>query len=122
MKFSDLPQEIQNQLKQDRLDLYKQNVNTPYNITIYNREGTRYLTAYRKTLSSSFGPFGGGSQWLIRCGKVGFRSSRDPLGGIIYELCKGQCFNKSSNGTIIPSTLNTKKEVMELIKNIGYFE
>ena len=66
-------------------------------------------------------PFGGGSKWAIKYGEVQFYGTKNPFGQIEYGLIDGHCYSKSSNGTVIPKYLDTKKEVMELISKIGIF-
>ena len=122
MKFSELPQNTQNDLIDQQHNLYKSwYTNNSRHITFTNKEGTRYFTAHRKSLSGKYSSFDGGSQWIIKYGKVGWSSYTDPMGGTKYEMCKSNrvLFGKSTNGTIIPKTVNTKKEVLEIAKNIG---
>ena len=114
MKFEELPAEVQQQLAQQRAELY-------------NADGTRYIEAVRccKSWNDDKGhamPFGGGTYWTIRYGAVQWQTRKDPLGGKAYELCNGKQYGKSRNGVEIPNRLNTKKEVIALIKSIGIFK
>ncbi len=65
-------------------------------------------------------PFGGGSEWTIRYGCIGFVRRKQVM-GYDYELDYGRVYSKSANGTIIPSSVKTKKEVLSIAKSIGIF-
>ncbi len=127
MKFSELPTEVQQQLTNERAELAARKINTAYRVEVYNAEGTRYFEAFRCCNSWSddkgnYMPFGGGTYWTIRYGAVQFHIGKDPFGGKAYSLCNGKTYGKSLNGTEIPAHLDTKKEVLALIKKIGIFE
>lgn len=127
MKFEELPAEVQQQLAQQRAELAGKRINTAYRVELYNADGTRYIEAVRccKSWNDDKGhamPFGGGTYWTIRYGAVQWQTRKDPLGGKAYELCNGKQYGKSRNGVEIPNRLNTKKEVIALIKNIGLFK
>ena len=127
MKFNELPIEIQEQLNAEREELKSKHINTPYKIHIYNADGTRYFCANRVCRSwndnkGNYMPFGGGTYWTLIYGKVQFQRYRNVMGETDYSLCDGDCFKKSANGTIIPSRVETKKEVLGIIKQIGIFE
>ena len=66
-------------------------------------------------------PFGGGSYWCVRYGRVQFRKRRNPIGEIDFELCDGEAFGKAANGTIIPERIDKKSDVIKLIQEIGIF-
>lgn len=124
MNFNELLTDVQNKLIQDRKELKNKNVNNAYHIELYNEEGTRYFVATRKCQAYSdnrgnYMPFGGGSVWKITYGCVQFKSTVD-FGIKTYELCSGKTYGKR-NGVEIPRTLNTKKEVMELVKKLEIF-
>lgn len=126
MKLSELPAEVQQQLAQQRAELSGKCINTAYRVELYNADGTRYFEAARccKSWNDDKGhymPFGGGTYWTIRYGAVQWAVRKDPLGGKAYELCNGKQYGKSANGTEIPKSLNTKKEVLALVKSIGIF-
>lgn len=121
MTIQELPQEWQDRLARERSGLIGKVVNTPYKILVYNYNAKRYFEAYRHSVATSWAGFGGGSYWKIRYGAVQFERGKDPFGGVEYHLCHGKTYGKSANGTIIPKMLDTKKEVIELIKNIGIF-
>lgn len=127
MKLSDLSQSWQDQLKASQLLLCQKNRNTPYEVTRYDKNGTRYFYARRccKSWNDDKGhsmPFGGGTYWTIAYGRVAFRGYINPCGETEYELCDGPRFNKSMNGTVIPSEVATKKEVLALLAKIGIFD
>ena len=127
MKFEELPAEVQQQLAQQRAELAGKRINTAYRVELYNADGTRYIEAARccKSWNDDKGhamPFGGGTYWTIRYGAVQWQTRKDPLGGKAYELCNGKQYGKSRNGVEIHNRLNTKKEVIALIKSIGIFK
>jgi hypothetical protein len=66
-------------------------------------------------------PFGGGTYWKIRYGKVEVGAFKSPVGTREYQLIDGHTYGKSANGTEIPRTLETKKEVLALINAIRIF-
>lgn len=121
MKFNELPQEIQDSLNAEAKALREKNRNTPYEVLLYNEKGTRYFMARRNAIGTTWGSFGGGSEWKCSYGKVQFQRRRDPLGGIEYVLTEGQRFAHSANGTEIPEKVATKKEVIDIINRIGIF-
>ena len=126
MKFNELPQEVQERLTKERLQLHAKGLNTAYRVEAYNEQGTRFFMAYRCSRSwnddkGHYMPFGGGTYWRVSFGKMAFEKRRDPLGGYTYELAKGITFARSANGTDIPQMLETKKEVLEVMKKIGIF-
>lgn len=126
MKFSELAKDIQDRLIQERKNLHSKNINTSYEVLVYNEAGTRFFNARRVQGSyqdnrGNYMPFGGGSKWNLRYGEVGWRSFRNPVGELDAELCTGRLFGKSSNGTQIPKSVSSKKEVLDLINQIGIF-
>lgn len=126
MKFSELPTDIQLILKSEQATLSERNTDTPYRIVLYNKEGTRYFVAVRrvKCWADNKGhcmPFGGGSEWAIRYGKMAFRRYVTPAGTTEYELTEGVKFRKSANGTDIPARVKSKAEVLEIAQKIGIF-
>lgn len=126
MKLQELPKEIQEQLARERAQLSKRQRNTAYDVLLYNREGTRYFYAHRVSQSWSddkgnYMPFGGGSFWAIRYGCVQFTKYKNPVGETDYMLCDGKQYGRSANGTDIPKRLDTKKEVIALVREIGIF-
>ena len=126
MKLSELPAEVQQQLAKQRNELSGKRINTAYRVELYNADGTRYLEAIRRCKSWSddkgnYMPFGGGTYWIVRYGAVQWTTRKDPLGGKAYELCNGKQYGKSANGTEIPKSLKTKKDVLELVNRIGIF-
>ena len=125
MHYTELPIEVQETLAEAKGRLHLKQVNTAYEVLMYNKAGTRYFNARRVQGSwqgnGVYMPFGGGSKWTIKYGEMGFRTHRNPFGGIDAELCMGRTFGKSSNGTVIPKSVGTKKEVLALIAQIGIF-
>lgn len=123
MKFSDLPIEIQQRLNCERLNLRNRSINSAYEVLLYNQLGTRYFHARRHQNSWSddkgnYMPFGGGSEWTLQYGCIGFSRKKQVM-GYDYELCRGKTYSKSANGTIIPASVKTKKEVLSIAKAIG---
>lgn len=126
MNFNELPQDVQDRLNNERKELCKKNLNTPYEVRLYDKEGTRYFAARRvcKVWADDKGhymPFGGGTYWTVRYGAVQFRNERQAIGRR-YELCDGKTYMKSKNGTEIFPEVDTKKEVMRIAKLIGIFD
>ena len=123
MNLSELPQNIQDQLREERTQLYiKWRKNTPHEICFTDKAGTRYFYAKRK-LDSTLGGAYGSSTWHVAYGKI-LWDIRTIGYGIEYHEWKmtNQKFGKSSNGTVIPSRIKTKKEVMAVAKAIGTLE
>lgn len=126
MTFSELPIDIQQELRAEREALHEKNINTAYEMLPYNGSGTRYFRARRcvKPWSDNKGHsmrFGGGTYWTVAYGAVQIVMERNPLGGMEYVLENGKRFSRAQNGTEIPDRLATKKEVTELIERIGIF-
>lgn len=117
MKFKELPNEVQEHLNSELCKL--QDKNTVTEMFFYNKLKKRYFMAYRHTLASKYGRFGGGSYWSIKYGEIGFKKNVI-MGVEDYSLAYGR-FGKSANGTVIPKTLGKKQEVIELVKSIGIF-
>ena len=123
MKFNELPIEVQTQLRKDKEQYVSKRINDSYTVHLYSTDGTRYLYAHRHVLPSLYMPFGGGSYWKITYGVVQFEGYINPVGGRDYRWCDGsKKFGKSTNGTIIPSRVETKAEVLEIAKAIGIFD
>lgn len=119
MKFSELPQEWQDKLNEERKKLHLKNHNGKWDLTAYNKEGTRYFWAH---YSSPVGRYDY-AHWWVKYGPVGFRSEIDKKGDKVYVLCMSQKhFDKSLNGTEIPSFVRTKKDAIEIMNKIGIFE
>ena len=126
MRFSELPQQVQDSLTTELSLLHLKQVNTAYEVLVYNKPGTRFFHARRIQSSwqdnnGNYMPYGGGSKWTIKYGEIGFRTCRNPFGEIDAELRMGKTFGKSKNGTVIPKSVGTKKEVLALIAQIGIF-
>ena len=125
MRYSELPQQVQDSLTSEQSLLHLKQVNTAYEVLVYNKTGTRFFHARRVQSSwqgnGTYMPFGGGSVWSINYGEMGFRLCRNPFGEIDAELRMGKTFGKSKNGTVIPKSVGTKREVLALIDEIGIF-
>lgn len=126
MKISELPAEVQERLARKRQALARKKVDTPYEIELYNADGTRYFRARR--VQHAWGddkgnamPFGGGSHWSVAYGAVQASIYRSPIGTVEYELGLGMTFRRSANGTDIPKTVATKKEALDIAKAIAIF-
>lgn len=126
MKISELPAEVQEQLARERQALARKKVDTPYEIELYNADGTRYFRARR--VQHAWGddkgnsmPFGGGSHWGVAYGPVRVRRYRSPVGTDEYELYNAAPFAKSVNGTVVPPSVTTKKEALDIAKTIAIF-
>ena len=126
MKANELPTEIQEMLAKMRKDIAGKVLNTPYEVRLYNADGTRYFCARRTQASwwdgnGNYLPFGGGSHWSIVYGAIQWCMGKSPLGTTEYRLSYGKHYNKSVNGTNIPKKVATKKEVISIAKAIGIF-
>ena len=126
MKLDDLGSKIKNELLEQRKELCsKWKQNSAYDICFTNTDGTRYFKAMRVVLSwnddkGHYMPFGGGTYWKIRYGKIKWATVKNPVGGKDYVWVQSrETFSKSANGTVIPIKLKTKKEVLEIAKQIG---
>ena len=129
MKLQDLPQAIQEKLNAERAVLCKNwYENDAYRITLVSEDGKRFFTAIRKQSAytndkGAYMPYGGGSEWHLAYGAVQFDYETELMGnGREYFWRKGKTYGKSANGTIIPKKVNTKKEVLDVVKQIGLFE
>lgn len=126
MKLDDLDSKIKNELLEQRKELCsKWKQNSAYDICFTNTDGTRYFKAMRVVLSwnddkGHYMPFGGGTYWKIIYGKIKWATVKNPIGGKDYVWVQSrETFSKSANGTVIPIKLKTKKEVLEIAKQIG---
>ena len=72
----------------------------------------------KDVMKGNYMPFGGGSEWPLQYGCIGFSRKKQVM-GYDYELCHGKTYSKSANGTIIPAAVKTKKEVLSIAKAIG---
>lgn len=127
MTLSDLPQDIQDELRKKRAELYKTwKTNNSYHILFTNLEGTRYFKADRistpySDLNGNYMPFGGGSYWKISYGKILWNRQKLPMncGYDYFWVASSSKYSTSKNGTEIPDKLAQKSEVIELAKKIG---
>lgn len=129
MLLTELPQNVQEQLNTERAKLHRTwKTNNAYHVRFTNLEGTRYFVADRVCENWSddkgnYMPFGGGTHWRVRYGKILWSCKHDSLMGTSYYwVCSKKVFGKAANGTIVPNSVATKKEVMELAKSIGIFD
>ena len=126
MRLIDLPENVQNVLRQEKVKYVSKRINDGYTIHLYSSDGMRYVYARRHAMASQYMSFGGGSYWTIAYGKVQFESYNNPVGERDYRWCDGMIFGsiKKKDGSIveIPKRVDTKKEVIEIIKSIGKFE
>ena len=125
MKFSELPIDTQQRLNDERSKLSNRSINNANEVLLYNQSGSRFFSARRHQSSwqddkGNYMPFGGGSEWTVRYGCVGFARKKQVI-GYDHELAEGKLYSKSSNGTVIPSSVKTKKEVLSIAKSIGIF-
>ena len=98
-------------------------VNTAYEVRLYNKKSNRCFIATRQVVASDKlnMAFGGGSFWKVKYSEVQYKIKRDLAGDLYAETCIGKSFGRSSNGTEIYSSCNTKAEIIELAKAIGVF-
>lgn len=121
MKFSELKEEYQQDLIQQIDKLVSIVRNTPYVVNVYTK--TRHFYARRVVKSWNDGkgnymPFGGGSYWKVTYCNLCFARRLDPFGGIYYEIVDGKQF--ASKGNVIVENKGTKKEVLELARQLGF--
>ena len=119
MTIDELPIEEQDRLRETKPAFVGRRINDIREVLVYDKTGTRYFHAWR--IYEGVRSMGNPSYWKVRYGKVQFKSEKDPFGGIYYEWCNGKVFGKSSNGTVIPSFVYTKKDVIDVLNKIGIF-
>lgn len=130
MTLKDLPAEIQDYLNTQRATLHEtMKTDTPYHVCFVNKEGTRYFEAVRKSEcwnddKGHYMPFGGGSHWCVKYGKVLWDRKKQPLGNgyDYFWVLSNKTFCKAANGTVIIPICDKKAEVLEMAKKIGIFE
>ena len=115
--FSELPIEWQQSLRESKPAYVSERINSIREVLVYNEAGTRYFHAWREYKGSRYGEYGNPSHWRIRYGAVQFTWSRDPLGGIEYEWCRGYEYG-SVKGVVIPSHVDSKKDVMRVLNKL----
>lgn len=134
MKLSELPHEIQDKLIADRNNWKGHIASGSYGVTAYNQNGTRFFSASRRCISwydtkGHSMPFGGGTYWEVHYGEMKWcrRDRRDPLGEhyVEYSWVRSTTFCKTTNSATgetieIPREIGTKKEVMALLKKLGF--
>lgn len=121
--FDDLTQEAKQDFFNECKRLSFSVVNSAYEVRLYNKKSNRCFIAIRQVVASDKLnlAFGGGSFWKVSYNEVQFKIKSDISGELYAETCIGKSFSKSTNGTEICSSLNTKAEVIELAKAIGIF-
>lgn len=126
MIIKDLAIEIKNELLKQRQELHVLwRKNNAYHVCFTNKEGTRYFTAERICMSWSdnkghYMPFGGGTYWQIKYGRIKCAAGKDIMGEPTYQWIKSkEIFSKSLNGTDIPKEVKTKNDVIKIAKQIG---
>lgn len=136
MKLNELPQDIQNKLIADRNNWKGHIASGSYGVTAYNQNGTRFFSANRRCIGWQHNeyancsmPFGGGTYWEIKYGQIQwtYKRRKDPLGETYteYQWVRSKYFCRTTNeetGEVveIPTRLNTKKEVMALLKKLEF--
>lgn len=121
MKFNELKEEYQQDLMLQIDKLVNTARNTPYVVNVYTKTRHFYARRVCKCWSDDRGnymPFGGGSYWKVIYCSLGFARRIDPFGGIYYEIVDGKQF--ASKGDVIVENKGTKKEVLELARQLGF--
>jgi len=121
MKFSELPQDVQDVLNKKRAEKEAAQVNTGTEILLYNPQFTRFFWAKRHSAPSQHWRFGGGNYWEVHYGEVVFCKTK--VCGSFTEW--GWTFGKEygkANGVTIPKEVGRKAEIVEIIKGIGIFD
>lgn len=134
MKFNELPKEVQDRLLSELAAKANTCHNTAFEIKIYSRNGKRYLYA-RRCVGDSVNKYGhswrlGGPHcWEIQYGPVQFESYRDQLGQKDWRLTESTLFTSIKPGIhdgeevfFVPKTLKSKKDVIDLISDLGKFD
>ena len=86
----------------------KKMINKCREVRFYNQQGTRCFWAYKSI---------GMRKWNVRYGKVVIAQQSN--GKYALTMSKATEFSQSANGTIIPRTLQSRTQVMELAESIG---
>lgn len=121
MKFSELEKKHQEDLMQQIDKLVSVVRNTPYLVDVYSKTRHFYATRVCRSWNDDKGhymPFGGGSYWKVVYCSLAFSRRIDPFGGIYYEIVNGKQF--ASKGDVIVENKGTKKEVLELARQLGF--
>ena len=121
--FDDLTQEAKKDFFNDLKGLSFSSVNEAYEVRLYNKKANRVFIAKRTCVASDSlnMAFGGGTFWKLYYSEVQYKIQSDLAGDLYATTCTGKSFGKSSNGTIIPSSVNTKSEVISIAQSIGIF-
>lgn len=130
MKFSELPQDVQERLTKERSELYRiWHRNTAYHVCFTNKAGTRYIWAKRDNGFHRWSKCAGVNEWRIKYGPIVCKHSKakNPVGEIEdkYEWAMGvQYASITVDGERIdiPRFVNAKTELMDIVKRIGFFE
>ena len=124
MTFNELPISVQERLNKERVEAHiSWKANDSYKVRFTNKEGTRCFEATRKVSMNA--PYGvvlnSGSIWEIMYYSIVVKNVGSKMCPQ-YTLTAGKFFGKSANGTEIPRYVGTKKEVLEIAKNIETLE
>lgn len=124
MKFNELPTDVQVRLAQERTELHKTwYKNTPRMIKLANADGTRFF--YAERISGFDGYRSTGDYWKLHYGVIQFSKERtnNPFEyEFEWKWKMGKCYAKTANGTVIPKTVDKKKDVLTIVKAIGIFD
>lgn len=121
MKFSELPQDVQEALNAKRKRKEAEQRNTATEILLYNPQFTRFFWAKRHSYPSQYWSFGGGNYWEVHYGEVVFCKER-VMGSLIdWGWGFGKEYRKA-NGVDIPKQVERKAEIIEIIKGINIFD
>lgn len=116
MEIHELPSDVRTRVEAERKNLRSKNESGRWTVRVYNAEGTRCLTAY-------YMPEPRNNHWIVRYGVVQLFRLYDTDGRSFYEWRLGRkLFTQSANGTKIPRSVKTKKDVLALIDKIGIFK
>lgn len=129
MLLSELPEDIQKGLIESRKELKdKWSINTSYEVCVVDKDCTRYLYAYRSNDWDGYRC--NASAWYISYGAIQWRKQVEHFGWgfpdkVEYIWVKGKRFGsrtkEDGSKVDIPKSVHRKKEVLQLIKELGIF-
>lgn len=130
-KISELPQELQERLAKEKSGLYRTwHQNDAYHVCFTDKVGKFYIYAKRDNGFRLWSRCAGVNGWYIKFGKVQCKHGYDV--NVIgerteyYRWVKGTTYLKfiKADGTLveIPQVVSTKKELMDIVKQLGIFE
>ena len=120
MKFTELPQEVQDRLNEERKNLHLKNENGRSHLCLYDKKGIRFFWAHYHPGAGRYEyPY-----WSVHYGPMHVVRTTDKHGNETFELRKDfkKSFYKSFNGRRIPDSVRTKKEAIEVARSIGIFD